>query len=198
MNQFKKYILSGIIFVSVFGTLAHFIYEWSGKNPFAGLFFPVSESTWEHMKLLFFPMLIYIFFMHRRLKPHYPDILPALFCGLLLGCALIPVLFYTYSGILGRTVIWIDIAIFYISVLAAFFFIYRHGRPKTAYLFHNPHNSKKAGLYCLVLLFAIAFFVFTFLPPDIGIFHSPVSSSDIYSISQSTGSTPCSFRNSLV
>lgn len=174
MNKLKKYILSGIIFVSVFGTLAHFVYEWSGKNPVIGLFFPVNESTWEHIKLLFFPMLVYLFYMQRKLKPHYPNILPSLFCGLLLGCILIPVLFYTYSGILGRTVIWVDIAIFYISVLTAFFFIYRQNRPKAEHFFCSPHHSKKAGLYCLVLLFAIAFFVFTFLPPDIGIFHSPV------------------------
>lgn len=188
MDPLKKYTLFGILFVSIFGTSAHFIYEWSGENPLAGLFFPVNESTWEHIKLLFFPMLIYLFYMRRSLKPCCPDILPTLFCGLLLGCALIPVLFYTYSGILGRTVIWIDIAIFYISVLSAFLFIYRQTYPKTELHFRRPHKSpenihrtfllytrqKKAGLYLLVLLFAIAFFVFTFLPPDIGLFRSPV------------------------
>lgn len=173
MKQFKKNILSGIIFVSVFGTLAHFIYEWSGKNPFIGLFFPVNESTWEHIKLLFFPMLIYLFYMQHKLKLYYPDILPALFCGLLFGCALIPVLFYTYSGILGRTIIWIDISVFYISVLAAFFFIYKHIRSDMEHFFCSQYKQKKAGLYFLVLLFALAFFIFTFLPPDIGLFRSP-------------------------
>lgn len=189
MNPLKKYTLFGIIFVSILGTLAHFIYGWSGENHLVGLFSPVNESTWEHIKLLFFPMLIYLFYMQRSLKPCYPDILPTLFCGLLLGCALIPVLFYTYSGIMGKTIIWIDISVFYISVLVAFFFIYRricaevkprfcgsHKSLKTVHRIVLPHawQLKKAVLYLLVLLFAIAFFIFTFLPPDIGLFHSPV------------------------
>lgn len=45
----------GILFVSVLGVLMHFVYEWSGSNRFVGLFAPINESTWEHMKLLFFP-----------------------------------------------------------------------------------------------------------------------------------------------
>ncbi|WP_251391556.1 DUF6512 family protein [Mediterraneibacter agrestimuris] len=174
MNHLKKYTLWGILFVSVFGTLAHFIYEWSGKNPFLGLFFPVNESTWEHIKLLFFPMLVYLFYMQHKLKPWYPNMLHILFYGLLLGCALIPVLFYTYSGILGSTVIWIDIAIFYISVLISFFFIYQQICSKRRQFFSSSFKPKQAGPYLLVLLFTIAFFVFTFLPPDIGIFRSPV------------------------
>ena len=36
------------------------MYDWSGQMWFVGLFVPVNESTWEHMKLLFVPMLIYI------------------------------------------------------------------------------------------------------------------------------------------
>ena len=53
------YLITGIIFTFLAGTLLHFAYEWSGTNFWVGLFAPVSESTWEHMKLLFFPMLIY-------------------------------------------------------------------------------------------------------------------------------------------
>lgn len=44
-NHLKRYILIGIIFVTITGTLSHFIYEWSGKNPFLALFFPVNETT---------------------------------------------------------------------------------------------------------------------------------------------------------
>ena len=62
MTMQKKllcYTIAGIVFTSILGTLAHFIYEWSNENFLVGLFTPVSESTWEHMKLLFFPMLLY-------------------------------------------------------------------------------------------------------------------------------------------
>ena len=49
----------GVIFVSAAGTLLHFVYSWTGNNSIIGLFAPVNESTWEHMKLLYFPMLLF-------------------------------------------------------------------------------------------------------------------------------------------
>ena len=46
------------IFISVLGVLLHFTYEWSGDNAVVGLFSAVNESTWEQLKLLFFPFLL--------------------------------------------------------------------------------------------------------------------------------------------
>ena len=125
MKRLKYYILGGILFVLVFGTLSHFVYEWSGNNTFLGLFFPVNESTWEHMKLVFFPMLVYGIFMKQRLQQEYPCILSALPAGILTGSLLIPVIFYTYSGIIGQNFLPADIAVFIISVLLAFLVIYK-------------------------------------------------------------------------
>ena len=45
-------------FISILGVLLHFTYEWSNDNPAVGLFSAVNESTWEHLKLIFFPMLL--------------------------------------------------------------------------------------------------------------------------------------------
>lgn len=59
-KNFKKYIISGIIFTIVFGSLLHFFYDWSGKNAIVGLFSPINESVFEHLKLLYFPMLLWI------------------------------------------------------------------------------------------------------------------------------------------
>ena len=47
-----------IILAIVFGTLLHFTYEWSGENRIVGLFSATNESVWEHLKLVFYPMLI--------------------------------------------------------------------------------------------------------------------------------------------
>ncbi len=59
MKRLKYFTMGGILFVLITGSLAHFLYDWSGNNLIIGLFSPVSESIWEHMKLIFFPMLIY-------------------------------------------------------------------------------------------------------------------------------------------
>ena len=54
-----KLDIIGFVFVSVIGTLAHFVFEWSGNNTVVGLFCPINESPWEHLKLIFFPYLIW-------------------------------------------------------------------------------------------------------------------------------------------
>ena len=58
MKYAKLYFAAGLIFSAVLGTLSHFFYKWSGQNPVIALVSPVNESTWEHMKLVFFPILL--------------------------------------------------------------------------------------------------------------------------------------------
>ena len=64
MTEKKKiliFCLIGFLFVSIFGALSHFFYEWSGKNKIVGFLFPANESTWEHLKLAIFPTLLFFF-----------------------------------------------------------------------------------------------------------------------------------------
>lgn len=150
----------------IFGTLSHFIYEWSGNNVILGFFFPVSESTWEHMKLCFFPMLFYSFYMNHKLKAEYPCIASALPAGILTGTFLIPVFFYTYSGILGRNFLPLDIACFAASVILSFLTVYRLSLSCRASAFTFFLNF-------LVLAVAVCFFMFTYHPPDFGLFIDP-------------------------
>ena len=55
----RKHTLVGIIFTSLLGTLSHFLYEWTGYNTIIGTVTPVNESIWEHLKLLFFPVVLF-------------------------------------------------------------------------------------------------------------------------------------------
>ena len=166
MKKLKHYAITGAIFVIITGTISHFIYEWSGRQFLLGFFFPVSESTWEHMKLCFFPMLIYSCFMNKRWKDAYPCITSALLYGTLLGTFLIPVIFYTYTGIIGRNYLFLDIATFIISVLLAFLCVYR--LTVSCKMFSHTYM-----LGSLVFVMAICFLLFTYLPPDLGIFIEP-------------------------
>ena len=97
MKQLKSYILTGTVFVLILGSLSHFFYEWSGSNFIVGLLSPVNESTWEHIKLLYFPMLLYSLIAIPTQKSDYPCITSAFAAGILIGVLLIPVLFYTYT-----------------------------------------------------------------------------------------------------
>ena len=91
------------IFISVLGVLLHFTYEWSGDNAVVGLFSAVNESTWEHLKLLFFPFLLLTILevlLRGNMLPE--QFLPARVLGILAGMGGIVVGFYTLRGVLGR------------------------------------------------------------------------------------------------
>jgi len=166
MKTLKWFCVIGVIVTVILGVLSHFVYEWTGENFFAGLFFPVNESTWEHMKLLFFPMFAYALFAGKKIEEQYPCIYNAMFTGILVGLALIPTLFYTYTGILGFNVDWLNIALYVISVLAAYYLVYRVAQ--------NCAGKDSKWLRYVMYALLLAFMVFTVYPPNLGIFESPV------------------------
>ena len=54
MKNVRLWNIAGAAFALVAGTLLHFVYEWFGGNVWA-VIGAVNESTWEHLKLLYFP-----------------------------------------------------------------------------------------------------------------------------------------------
>lgn len=165
-NRIKRCFFAGAILTVILGTLSHFFYEWSGRNPAAALFFPVNESTWEHMKLLFFPMLICSLLISSCLKEKPASLRSALLAGNLLGTFLIPVLFYTYTGIAGQNYLWADIAVFILSVLAAW---------SIAWKLRNSENISRfrAVIFAAAVILGAAFFIFTFRVPGLPLFQDP-------------------------
>ena len=106
------------IFISVLGVLLHFTYEWSGDNAVVGLFSAVNESTWEHLKLLFFPFLLLTILevlLRGNMLPE--QFLPARVLGILAGMGGIVVGFYTLQGVLGRNYDALNIALYFAEVL---------------------------------------------------------------------------------
>lgn len=164
----KKYTAAGVLFTAILGTLMHFLYQWSGENPVLALFVPVNESTWEHMKMLFFPMLLFCIAESLLLWKKYPDLFYAGAAGILAGLLLIPTIFYTYSGILGRTCTILDILLFYASVLGGFLVRGRLARRK-----RRPGVSRWL-LIAAVAALTLGFLVFTRNPPGLGIFKDPL------------------------
>ena len=50
---------AGFAAVTFAGTFLHFLYDWTGRNILVSPFSGVNESTWEHMKLLFWPLFLF-------------------------------------------------------------------------------------------------------------------------------------------
>lgn len=178
-RKIRFYCVAGFIFVGILGSLLHFFYEWSGKNFLVALVCPVNESTWEHMKLLFFPSILYTLFFTLRCK-EYTMVSAAMLLGNLLGTVCIPVLFYTYSGVYGNHVSFLDIGIFFVSVFVVFYLAYqwiaggsKNERQGCRGLLYCQVEKCKRILFVVSFILAISFFIFTFFPPAWGIFQSP-------------------------
>ena len=167
-RQVGLWQLMGFAVTSLGGTLLHFLYDWLGEAAWIAPFSGVNESTWEHMKILFWPMLIFaivqsFFFRDRE------NFWCVKLRGIFLGLILIPILFYVYNGVIGRSIDWINIAIFFVSAAMA----YRY----ETYLFQKERMRCRSSKAAMALLCGIAllFVVFTFATPEIGIFKDPVS-----------------------
>ena len=168
INDFlKKSNIRGFLFVSILGTLLHFTYEWSGQNPMIGLFSAISESIWEHLKLLFFPMIIFIIIEYKKYGASSRDLLAARTLGLFCGLAFIPVSFYTYTGIIGKSFTVLDIAIFFVSAFLTFYI--------STKLLQKPLRVTSLTAVILLCVLTALFFLFTFNPPHIQLFLDPVT-----------------------
>ncbi len=167
MKNISLWQFVGFGITTALGTLLHFLYDRT-QSPIAALFSGVNESTWEHMKLLFFPMFLFAILQSFFVGKDYENFWCIKLRGTLLGLLMIPVLFYTLRGIFGNTPDWINIAIFFVA--AAIGFLY------------ETKAFKKSGKPCkwafaILCLIALAFFVFTFLTPKIPLFQDPIDGS---------------------
>ena len=158
--------LFGFAVTSLGGTLLHFLYDWTGGSVFAAPFSGINESTWEHMKLLFWPMFLYAI-LQRFFFPAADDFWSVKLRGISLGLILIPVIFYTANGVFGKTPDWVNISIFFLAAAAAYLY-------ETKLFTLGTLTSKKpAAALALLCGIGAAFVLFTFAPPDIGIFKEP-------------------------
>ena len=156
----------GFIGVSVSGVLLHFLYDWTGGFPLAGLISAVNESIWEHMKLLYVPLAAFALIEGRVFAKEFPAFWCVKAVGTLIGLVTIPTLFYTYTGALGVTADWFNILIFFLSAAVA--------------LITETHLLERGTLPCrpwlgkaVLILLGVLFAVFTFFPPTIPLFRDP-------------------------
>lgn len=166
--KIKNWQIITVIICVVLGTILHFTYEWSRENVIIGLFSAVNESTWEHLKLVFFPMtwmaIIGYFVIGRRTNNYWF----AQTIGILVSMFFTIISFYTYTGIIGTNFAVINIAIFIISIVFGCYVTYKLLISKKIY---------KAELVSIIFLLIIlfSFILYTFRTPEIAIFKDPIN-----------------------
>jgi len=165
--------IAGVIFIILLGSTLHFTYElWS--NPVVGSFSAVNESVWEHMKIVFWPALLWMLITIVLLRSKVNNFFAAKTAGAYFMVAFIPAVFYTYTAFTGESILVVDIGSFVVAVIL--------GQALSYMLFRVRQLSKLAEGIAIIAIVALAavFVVFTFYPPHLPIFNDP--STDNYGI----------------
>ena len=143
----------GFFAVSLMGTACHDLYELWGSRLWVGMFAPVNESVWEHMKLIFYPYLVFMLSEYLLYGRKINGFLFNRTVGLLSGMLLIPSAFYVYTAVVGKPVFAVDLMIYYLSVGVSFYVsavrLIRDRKDKA-----NRNMAALVLLICFVALFS--------------------------------------------
>lgn len=145
------------------GSGLHFLYDLLPVAPVA-VFAPVNESVWEHLKLLYWPMLLAGVLLARK-----SDDKRKTWSGVLGAILAMPVwltgAFYLLKGGFGVELLGVDLALYFLSLLAGFAFvgsIEKRNLPKWAL----------PALVVCVIVYGLLLVYFTTFPPELPIFVS--------------------------
>ena len=166
-NSILIFEIISSIFIMILGTLLHFTFKWSNNNVIVGTFSAINESTWEHLKLIFFPMLITLVIGYFYKEKNTSNYLCAKVLGIIVAIVFIITFFYTYTGIIGKNFAIVDITSFFIAVVLGQYVAYKKMKLKSSC------NKVIAIIILLVLYFC--FLIFTFFPPHIALFKDPIT-----------------------
>ena len=108
----------GMILIALVGTFLHFLYELSGHNKFVAIFAAVNESTWEHIKICMTPTILWSLYdgYVYGINSNY---FIAKATSLLVIILVIPLLFYSYTLITKKSILWVDVICFYVTVICS-------------------------------------------------------------------------------
>jgi len=158
----------GMLVIIITGSLLHFVFAWLGNWPPAALVAAVNESTWEHLKLAFWPALIWGLVEYPYLKNRVNNFWLAKVAGLYLMPILIVVLFYSYKFIFGGHNLAYDIGIFIVAIIA--------GQGLSYYLMTKPAWPRlKLVAPVLLIIIIAAFSLLTYFPIKAELWRDSVS-----------------------
>ena len=166
--KIKTWQIITVIICLILGILFHFTYEWSGGNIIVGIFSAVNESTWEHLKLVYYPMLLMAIIGYFIFGKNNKNYWISQAVGIIIAMIFIIVFFYTYTGVVGTNFAWLNIATFIVAVILGEFVTYK------LLISRKSYNAEFISIFFLVILFA-SFVLYTFSPPRIGLFKDPVT-----------------------
>lgn len=167
-NFQEKSIIMAIPLLFLFGSLIHFLYDFSNSNLIIGLFTPINESIWEHSKMVLLPIIlwwsIYYIITNNKNPIDKHKWFSGALASLIVALITIPLLYYFYTEAFAIKSLFIDILLLFISLSLG-----------QLMGLHFYKHSKGIPLFISIIIFIlliIIFILFTFCPPNFPIFKS--------------------------
>ena len=158
MEKSSKKLILYYLTAAAAGVLLHFLFSWF-PNPISALVAPVRESVWEHVKLLYFPLLAVSLLLGRGgAAGRTPWLLSTLaVCAALLGTG------YLYHIALRGESLYADLALYFVLLAVGFLL------PRALWPLCEWPGTDKAAVALTALLGALIVW-FTFFPPMTALF----------------------------
>ena len=158
MEKTTKKMLLAYILAAAAGVLLHFLFQWL-PNPVFALVSPVRESVWEHVKLIYVPLLAVSLILGRGTAlGRAPWLLAdAAACGVMLGAG------YLYHVVFRGESLIVDLILFFLTLALGFLL------PRALWPLTEWPGTEKAAWALAILLGALIVW-FTFFPPEAALF----------------------------
>lgn len=161
--------LAGALFIIILGSMLHFTFKWSGNNQLVAIFSADNESVWEHLKLVFYPTVVFALIEFGLIRRLVANFWLAKTVGVYVMVATIPAIFYVYTAFIGESILAVDISSFVFAVVL--------GQLVSLKLLTYRRLSGRITWIALIFLIGlgVAFLVFTYMPPNQPIFQDPIT-----------------------
>ena len=179
MNKRKiiKWELFGFFFIGIVGAALHFTHELSDYSDTVAFFSATNESTWEHLKIVFWPGLLFALIEYTYIKDEINNYFVAKVTTLILMPFVIVAGWYAYAPAIGRSIFPLDLLLFYVAVAAGQIVSYK-------ILTAQPLGQRLyVSAWAVFITLFIAFSSFTYFPPRMFLFeHLDLNDTDRYGI----------------
>ena len=168
MKRKLQYLeILGALFVIIIGSIFHFVFEWANQWLPLGVITPVNESVWEHLKLVFWPLVFFSIIEYFSLKSEVNNFVLSKLIAIIIAEITILVTFYSYTAILRTELLLVDILSFTIGVILGYLVSYKLLK------FRKTPKWTTILSFIAIILIGIIFVVFTYFPPEIPLFQDP-------------------------
>ena len=167
----KRFVIYNIILTFIMGFLVHNLYSWI-PNIITSIF-PVNESLFEHIKLIYLSPIIssiILYFYFRKFKDFkinnllFGLIISTMFNIIIFYLVYLP-LYYTYGSIM-----WMTLTIYFLTIILSQYLYYL--------IIELPNNHKLniiSSIMLIIILFILTYF--TYHPLKIDFFRDPTNNS---------------------